>query len=51
MSSHGISPSDIGHHAEARAVWREALELCRQQGCTTDADRVRRRLDEPGADR
>lgn len=36
----------LGHHAQARAVWQEALELYRDQGRDTDAERVRRHLDD-----
>ena len=36
----------LGDHAGARAVWQEALELCRQQDRAADAERLRRQLDE-----
>ena len=42
----GHSHQALGEHAEARAAWRQALELYRQQGRTTDAECVRRRLDD-----
>ncbi|MBB5803321.1 DNA-binding SARP family transcriptional activator/tetratricopeptide (TPR) repeat protein [Saccharothrix ecbatanensis] len=35
----------LGHHDRARAVWQEALELYREQGRDTDAERVRQQLD------
>ena len=43
---------NLGHphaalgHEQARAVWREALELYRKQSRDTDAQRVQRQLDE-----
>ncbi|MFD7655813.1 BTAD domain-containing putative transcriptional regulator [Actinosynnema sp. NPDC059797] len=36
----------LGDRTGARAAWREALDLYRQQGRGTDAERVRRRLDD-----
>ncbi|WP_433271336.1 BTAD domain-containing putative transcriptional regulator [Actinosynnema sp. CS-041913] len=36
----------LGHHDRAREVWQKALELYREQGRDTDADRVRRQLDD-----
>ncbi|MCS7477029.1 BTAD domain-containing putative transcriptional regulator [Umezawaea endophytica] len=36
----------LGHHDRARAVWQEALGLFREQGRGTDAERVRRQLDD-----
>ncbi|MGW4116648.1 hypothetical protein ACWEFJ_37725 [Actinosynnema sp. NPDC004786] len=35
----------LGRHEQARAVWREALQLYREQGCDADAERVQRQLD------
>ncbi len=35
----------LGRTDQARAVWQEALELCREQGRDADAVRVRRQLD------
>ena len=35
----------LGRHAQARALWREALEFYRKQGRDADADRVQRSLD------
>ncbi|MET9229989.1 BTAD domain-containing putative transcriptional regulator [Lentzea sp. NPDC003310] len=38
----------LGQADEARAAWCEAVELYREQGCTEDADRVQREIDELG---
>jgi tetratricopeptide (TPR) repeat protein len=35
----------LGEYDQARAVWRKALELYRQQGREHDADKARRRLE------
>ncbi|RKT54199.1 AfsR/SARP family transcriptional regulator [Saccharothrix australiensis] len=42
----GHSHTALGRHDRARAEWREAMELYRQQGRDTDAERVRRQLDD-----
>ncbi|WP_433271446.1 BTAD domain-containing putative transcriptional regulator [Actinosynnema sp. CS-041913] len=36
----------LGHHDEAREVWREALALYREQDRDTDAERVRKQVDD-----
>jgi hypothetical protein len=43
----GHACAALGRHTEARAAWREARELYRQQGRHDDVDRVRRQLDGP----
>jgi tetratricopeptide (TPR) repeat protein len=35
----------LGQHEQARTVWREALELYRDQGRDADAERVQRQLE------
>lgn len=35
----------LGQHEQARAVWREALELYREQGRDTCAERIQQKLD------
>jgi predicted negative regulator of RcsB-dependent stress response len=35
----------LGQHGQARAAWREALELYRREGRDAGVDRVRRQLD------
>ncbi|WP_433264776.1 ATP-binding protein [Actinosynnema sp. CS-041913] len=43
----GHSHAALRQHDQARAVWREALQLYRDQGRSTDAERVQRQLDDP----
>ena len=39
----------LGRRDHARAVWRQALELCRSLGRAEKAERIQRRLDDGGA--
>jgi DNA-binding SARP family transcriptional activator/tetratricopeptide (TPR) repeat protein len=42
----GLGPplAAVGQHSQARAVWREALKLYREQGRDTDVERLQRKL-------
>ncbi|WP_123741684.1 hypothetical protein [Saccharothrix texasensis] len=41
----GSPHAALGEHDHARAAWREALVMCRQQGRESDAEEVLRQLD------
>jgi TolA-binding protein len=42
----GRAHAALGQHDQARAVWREALELYRRQGRAEESEQVRRLLDD-----
>ncbi|ANZ43235.1 hypothetical protein BBK82_34075 [Lentzea guizhouensis] len=47
----GDAHAALGHHGRARAAWREALRMYREQGRGDEAARVQRQLDDlPGHD-
>lgn len=46
LDSVGHPHAALGQYEQARAVWREALELYRDQGRDADAERVQHQLDD-----